>query len=684
MKADYLSFKRAVSVSLIGLAFQLAMGLPLLAYGIIYRDHAAISGALLVLALSPVWLMLAIVFDQHRRERIEALENEALDETGAREASVFSEAATDLRVQHNRLLWMHRILLPSVALLLSGGLVALGVWRYLQGQYYLDPEKYVSSPSFGWPVTLGLALAFTGFVFARYVAGMAKQPVWGNLRAGAAASAAAAVVGLAIAVAQLVDFIGPNIVIRIMHVAIPLIGVVIGIEFVLNFLLNLYRPRKPGEYPRAPFDSRIMGFLAAPDRIAESIGGALNYQFGFDVTGSWFYQLISKSLFRLTLLGVGVIWLMTCVAVVQPNQQGMKLRLGAATSDTPLESGLYFKLPWPIDRIETFDASSARRVNLGVEPPKLKDKSILWTNDHGVDEVYFLVQPAPTERSQGSDTRKQTDLSLVSAEVPLIYTISDFVKFERLAGPESREKIITAIGKRETSLLIGQMTVEQALGAGRAGLGEQLRTRIQKRLDEINSGVRVNFVGVAGVHPPRETAASFEAVVQSWQKREAGLRNAEREANDRLIKVAGDVGVAKSIVAAIEKFEDHKNTKPAPDKLAEHDRRSKELELEVEALVTKAGGTAATVIQEAQAERWNRHMAARSRADAQEGRLAAYRASPDAYIAQTYFASLAELMGKTRVYIVSTDNALHVTTNLEDPENQGNIFVKPKDTGPPQ
>ena len=32
-------------------------------------------------------------------------------------------------------------------------------------------------------------------------------------------------------------------------------------------------------------------------------------------------------------------------------------------------------------------------------------------------------------------------------------------------------------------------------------------------------------------------------------------------------------------------------------------------------------------------------------------------------------------MGKTRVYIVSTDNALHVTTNLEDPENQGNIFV---------
>lgn len=686
MKADHLSFQRATSVSLVGLALQLIMGLTLLIYAVIMKDHAGVSGGLIVLALVPIWLLLAIVFDQHRRDRIEAIENEALTESGARDSSAFSEGANDLRVQHNRLLWMHRILLPGAAILLSAGLAGLGIWRYFADQSYLDPERFASSPRVGWPITIGLALAFTGFVFARYVAGMAKQAVWANLKSGAAAAVAAAVIGLALAIGHFVDYLRPDIVIRLLHVIIPLLGVGLACEFLLNFLLNLYRPRKPGEFPRAAFESRIMGFLAAPDRIAESIGGALNYQFGFDVTGSWFYQLLSKSVFRLVLLGFGVIWLMTCFTVVKPSQQAMRLRLGAPVGEAALGSGLYFKLPWPIETIEPFDSAAARRLNLGVEPPKLKDKSILWTNDHGVDETYFLVQPAQSDLAQNADanSKKTTDLSLVSAEVPLIYTVTDLAKFERLAGPESRERIISAIGKRETMLMMSQLNVDQALGAGRADLATRLTQNIQKQLDAMNAGVQVLFVGVAGVHPPKETAVSFEAVVQSSQKREASMRNAEREASEMLINVAGDVAMAKSIVDAIGRFETLKNTRvdartSTPEQIKDHQKRVKELELEVEALVSKAGGTAASTLQKAKAERWERHMSARARSEAQEGRLAGYRASPEAYIAQTYFDTLSQIMGKTRVFITASDGQQHYMINLEDPETQGNIFLKPKD-----
>lgn len=682
MKADHLTYSRAVSVSLIGLALQLVMGLALLAYGAVFRDHPGFSAALLVLVLAPVWLLLAIVFDQHRRERIEALEHESFVESGGREASAFSETASDLRVQAARLSWMHRILLPVGTLLIAGTLAGVCVWRYLSGAPYLDPDKFRSSAFVGWPISLGLALAFTGFVFARYVAGMAKQPVWNNLRAGAAAAVAVAVAGLALSVGHLVDYLGPNMVIRAMHVAIPLLMGVLATEFVLNFLLAMYRPRRPGEFARVSFDSRLLGFLAAPDRIAESIGGALNYQFGFDVSGSWFYQLLSKSIFRLVALGLVVIWLLTCVAVVKPHEQGLRIRLGAQVGTAALESGPYLKLPWPLERIETFPASAARRVSLGVEPPKLANRSILWTNDHNVDETYFLVQPAASDRSAtGSQSNTSTDLFMISAEVPLVFSVADFAKYENFASPESRERIISAIGKRELTQLIGQYNMDEALGAGRERVAKDLRSRVQTQLDAMNSGVQVLFVGVAGAHPPRDTAASFEAVVQSTQKRESSVRLAEQEANQTLIKVAGDVAMARTIVDAIARLEDHKRT-PAPSgKGEEHTRRTKELELEVESLVAKAGGSAASLIQEAKAERWNRHMLARARADAQEGRLAGYRACPEAYVAKSYFNTLRLMMSKSRLYIVADDPRIEVRTNLEEPANTGNIFLntKPKE-----
>lgn len=691
MKADFLSYRRAVGVSLMGLMLQGALGLTLLAYGAVVRDHAAISGALVILALVPVWLLLTIVFDQHRRERIEALENESYVEAGAREASAFTEAASDLRVQHARLAWMHRVLLPSVAVVLSLGLAGLGAWRYVQGIEFLSPtrvdaanaslDKFRSSGNVGWPIALGLGLAIVGFVFARYVAGMAKQPVWNNLRAGAAASATTAVLGLALAVGHFVDYLGPDVVLRVLHVAIPVVAGVLGLEFLLSFLLGLYRPRKAGEFPRVAFDSRIMGFVAAPDRIAESIGGALNYQFGFDVSGSWFYQLLTRWVMRLAVLGVAVIWLLTCVAIVQPHQQGMRLRFGARVNEAPLASGAYFKFPWPIERIETFDASSARRVNLGVEPPKLKDRAILWTNDHGVSEMYYLVQPAALDRQTTTDASaaNTTGMYLISAEVPLVYTVSDFVKFDNFATPGSREKIISAMGQRELTQLLGQQSVDDALGAGRERIAKELRARVQKRLDEMNSGVQVEFVGVAGAHPPRETASSFEGVVQSTQKRETSVRLAEQEAAATLISVAGDVHTARKIVEAIGVLEAHKHKRAEGVTAEAHSQRTKELEVEVETLVAKAGGSAASMIQSAKADRWSRHLAARSRAEAQEGRVAGYRACPEVYVAKLYFDSLRSILEESRLYIVSDENHLEVRTNLEDPEGAGSIFIKPPD-----
>ncbi len=96
MKHDYQSYKRAASVSLLGLGLQLAMGLTLLIYSFVAKPQGDLlcrAGGVFVLLGCMVWLVLAIVFDQHRRERIEQMELEAIGASGVRDSSAFSEGS---------------------------------------------------------------------------------------------------------------------------------------------------------------------------------------------------------------------------------------------------------------------------------------------------------------------------------------------------------------------------------------------------------------------------------------------------------------------------------------------------------------------------------------------------------------------------------------------------------------
>ncbi|MFO0491940.1 MAG: hypothetical protein ACK51T_05840 [bacterium] len=178
MKGDHRSYARATSTSLLGLAAQVTLGLGLLIYAVVGRDNAALSASLHVLVMSLVWVVLVVVFDQHRRERLEALEAESLDASAAREASVFGTSSDDLRVNAKRLAWMHRVLVPGASVLLALLLIGLGVWRYLDATRATSAttgtevvpsqlDSFVGLALRGWAIALGLGRAVVGFVCAR-------------------------------------------------------------------------------------------------------------------------------------------------------------------------------------------------------------------------------------------------------------------------------------------------------------------------------------------------------------------------------------------------------------------------------------------------------------------------------------------------------------------------------------
>lgn len=691
MKVDFHTYRRAVGVSIAGLVLQLALGGLLLIYGLLGKDHAAMAAATYAGFGAAMWLALAIVFDQHKRERIEAIEAESLAQQQAG-TSVFQGDASEFRVAAKRLAGLYRWFMPGVSLVLGLGMVGAGVLLFREGLQRLDVDpntgKLILPGLKGWALGVGLSVAVIGFVFARYASGMAKQKVWSGLRAGAAAAVGTSILGLIIAIGQFAHLAGQDLILQYSAVVAPGLIVFIGAETLMNFLLDLYRPRKAGDIPAPAFESRLLGFVAAPDRIAKSVSDAINYQIGFDVSGSWFYRLLSQWVLPIVAGGALVFWLLSALVVVRPHQRALVLHWGSVSRE--LTPGLHVKWPWPIEVLQVPEflvtdekgkVVSAVRTTTGIRTLELGTAGsatpgpILWTNDHAREEIYQIVQPTPDPNS--SNIGAVRDLALVALEVPLSYIVTDVRLYEELGTPQMRDEMLRGVARREVVQHMAHVTVDEVLGSGRMRLSDDLQAAIQKAFDEMNAGpdgkprgagIRIVSFGIAGVHPPTAVAPNFEAVVQAQQYREAKIETAHKDAIETLTKVVGSVNLADQIVAELDALEKQREAGPTAAAVADQ-------EFKVQKLLEQAGGSAASSIAKASADRWTRHMSERGRAARYRGQLASYQAAPLIYKSSLYFDALKETMKGARLFITDDQlTNLHFRWEGQEKESVGEVF----------
>lgn len=707
MKADYLSYKRATGVALLGAAIQVALGAALLIFGLLRADDAALTASIFVLLGIVVWVALAIVFDQHRRERIEAVEQENFAAEDLTSSSVFDEASGDLRVAAKRLETLYKFMLPAVSLVMGAALILGGVLRLGGGSTSsLEAANAAgraaadgATSAHGWAIAIGIGVAVIGFVFARFTSGMARAKVWENLRGGSVYAVGSSLFGLFIAVAQFADIAGASGLLSYLDQVFAIALIVLGAEVFVSFVLDIYRPRKAGQYPRPAFDSRLLGFVAAPDRIAESISDAINYQFGFEVTGSWFYRLLSKSFLWLVLVGGVGSWLMTSFVVVDPHQRGLLL-VNGSPADRELGPGLHVKPPWPFGRVvipeyireqqigegerartvevveET--ATGVRVLELAGEPIRLEGP-VLW-QDESLRETLMVVQPGGRAAVQGG----RRALSLATVRVPLYYTVKpgearSFILLGR--DPKARDEILRRTAQRVLVRELGSRTVEEIIGSGRDDIRRSLQAGIEQAFAQLNpgdggqplgSGVEVLFVGFEDARPPREAAASFEQVFEARQKSKLTVTNAQKDRATTLAQTVGSEARAQTIIDAMDAY-DRLRLSGAPE------AEVREQEIAVRSLIEDSAGSAADAILAAQGRRWETHMQARGAAETYRGRLAAYQAAPEIVDMRLRLAEMARAIENLRVYVLDSElhkriridlKDVYIGTDVFDPDNQ--------------
>lgn len=693
MAQDQQTYRRAAVAALVGLAMQLVVAVAMALIGLYTQSPAAHAATWHLFGGLPIWLILWVLFQQHRLERQESLETEQLSQGDARTKALFEDSGENLRVARRRLELLDKWWLPIVSLAVALYLVAVGsTLAYLNyqgwqnGTLRANPVGDRALQNAAIVAVLLLAIAFVTFLVARYVSGMTKVREWTLLRGGAAYLMGSAVLGLLLAAGLgIVGAGGGTGTIAALAVVIPILTALLGAEILLGFVFGLYRPRRPGEISRPAFDSRTLGLLTRPESIGKTINETINYQFGFEVSASWFYRLLARAVTPLLIVGAVVLIGMTSIVVVRPQEQAVITTSGAF--DRVVEPGLHFKYPWPIGRVQRFDVYRVHQVVVGSEGGETKQGvAILWTNQHTENkEDYLVTAPARFDREaeEGGNDSDTVAVELVGARVVVKYRIKKDGLKDYAQSVADPVQLLRSIASRRVNTYLVTHTIDDLLTQGRVRAGEELTEQLAEDLDSLDRplGIEIVFVGFEAIHPPQdsEVAAKFHEQIDARQQKQSTIEDAQRKAITTLAEVAGSRERALEIAKAISDLDGMRHqlqqaSRPEGGdaaRAAELNERIAQQEAQIERLMDEAGGKAAQMIHEARGYRWQFALDARGRALRLEAQRDAFAAAPDYFQRRMFLEAIAEGMKDARKTVIVKEPGGTVDIRLNN-ETEGN------------
>lgn len=462
------------------------------------------------------------------REQIERLEYDEL--TRAKDSSALFQGqdaggfpARRAREQFQR--WAVPVF--TVVLALFEGALAWVWWRELgkPGTVLALKQPMVTMSLFGLFFLILFLIGRFSSALAKLEAGRLLRPGSSYTLLGAYASLVA---GGAMAGTQFEIPTLDLVVARVMTAFLMLVAV----ESVVNLVFELYRPRVKGTLPRPLYESRLVGLLAHPEDVFSTAAHALDYQFGFKVSETWFYQFFRRAVGWLLLLQAGVLLLSTCVVFIEPGERGLLERWGRfVESRGALEPGAHFTLPWPVDRVKRFRTEQVQTFIVGSQPEtnQLSQTTVLWNVAHSKEEL-LLVGNKHQGSAQGpeGEERRTPPVSVLTVSFPLHFEISDLVAWAY--NHEAPAQLLRDIATRRVVTHLAASDIGEVMASGRLQAAEILRQAIQDEADARRLGVKVNYIGLQDIHPPVAVAPEFQNVVGAIQKKEAAILNARADA----------------------------------------------------------------------------------------------------------------------------------------------------------
>ncbi|HWK24213.1 MAG TPA: FtsH protease activity modulator HflK [Ureibacillus sp.] len=218
---------------------------------------------------------------------------------------------------------------------------------------------------------------------------------------------------------------------------------------------------------------------------------------------------------------IALIVVFTSWYTVDESEQAVVITFGRA-DETITDSGLHFKLPWPVQKVEVL-SKETYSLQFGYEQTK-----------DGVIEAY------------DSETKMITgDENIVLTDLVVQWKITDPQKY--LFNAEEPKKILHSATSSAIRSIIGSSTIDNALTDGKAEIEEKTRELLVALVDKYDIGISILGVKLQDVElPNKEVRAAFTAVTDARETKNTKTNEAEKYKNQKLSEAQGEVDAIMS------------------------------------------------------------------------------------------------------------------------------------------
>lgn len=204
---------------------------------------------------------------------------------------------------------------------------------------------------------------------------------------------------------------------------------------------------------------------------------------------------------------VVILWLvLTSFHRVGPQERGVVTFLGKYSRT--LTPGISLTLPAPFEAVTTVDVEEIRTIDIG--SASAESENLVLTGDQNIIDLAYSVR--------------------WNIRNPELYLF-------QLSEPDASVREVAESAMRS---VLASVSLDDALGAGRTAIEQQVELRMQEILDGYKSGIRIQGVAIKQADPPTAVNDAFKAVSAAQQTAQTYLNEARAAAQQVTAKAQGE------------------------------------------------------------------------------------------------------------------------------------------------
>ena len=218
---------------------------------------------------------------------------------------------------------------------------------------------------------------------------------------------------------------------------------------------------------------------------------------------------------------IALIAVFTTWYTVDESEQAVVITFGRA-DETITDSGLHFKLPWPVQKVEVLSKET-------------------YSLQFGYEQTEAGVVASDEEETE----MITGDENIVLTDLVVQWKITDPQKY--LFNAADPKQILHNATSSAIRSIIGNSTIDNALTDGKADIEKETRDLLVSLVDKYDIGISILGVNLQDVElPNKEVRAAFTAVTDARETKNTKINEAEKYKNQKLSEAQGEVDAIMS------------------------------------------------------------------------------------------------------------------------------------------